>query len=180
MFARTPMLFLATVLAMAACHRADDGGPVAASADAPSPEPTPRHHAKAPAESDAAVVITPADGAPARVGVEVVSSPQAVQRGLMYRQYLAADRGMLFLMNEERIHTFWMKNTLIPLDIIFIGRDMTVAGVAADAVPMSTKQVFVDKPSFYVLEVNAGWAKAHGISAGAKVAFEHVDQDSGS
>src|SRR5215831_13249901 len=70
-----------------------------------------------------------------RVTAEVVSSPATIQRGLMYRNYLPPDDGMLFLMGYEDDHVFWMHNTLIPLDMIFIGKDMKVAGVFASATP---------------------------------------------
>jgi uncharacterized membrane protein (UPF0127 family) len=81
---------------------------------------------------------------------------------------------MLFVMGEERVHTFWMKNTFIALDMIFITKDLKVAGVSADAVPQTEDLRYVDAVSSYVLEVNAGWAKAHGVDAGAAVTFENI------
>ena len=92
----------------------------------------------------------------------------------MYRRHLDADAGMLFLMGEEKVQTFWMKNTYIPLDMIFIQKDMVVAGVYENAPPETLDLRFVEAPSSYVLEVNAFWAKAHGIGAGAKVRYENV------
>jgi uncharacterized membrane protein (UPF0127 family) len=68
-----------------------------------------------------------------------------------------------------------MSNTLIPLDMIFIGRDMKVVGVVEKATPRSTKLRSVGAPSLYVLEVNGGWAAAHGIDAGAAVRFEGTE-----
>jgi uncharacterized membrane protein (UPF0127 family) len=67
-----------------------------------------------------------------------------------------------------------MKNTLIPLDIIFIAKDMTIAGIAENAEPLNESLRKVGKPSLYVLEVNGGWTKQHGVAAGAKVRFENV------
>jgi uncharacterized membrane protein (UPF0127 family) len=119
------------------------------------------------------VILTGASGA-AEVRVEVVATESLIEKGLMYRQYLAPDDGMLFLMGAEQDWRFWMRNTLIPLDILFITRDLTVAGILYDMKPRDTTSKGVDKPSLYVLEVNAGWAKAHGISPGAKVAFDGV------
>jgi uncharacterized membrane protein (UPF0127 family) len=109
------------------------------------------------------------------VSVEVVRSEAAQARGLMYRQHLPPDDGMLFFMGEERVHSFWMMNTLIPLDIIFIGRDLKIVGIAENAEPRTTTGRHVDKPSLYVLEVNGGWSKAHGIGPGTAVRFEGVD-----
>ena len=108
------------------------------------------------------------------VNVEVVSTPAKVEKGLMFREHLPPDDGMLFLMNVERVHTFWMKNTLISLDIIFIGKDMTVAGISQNALPRSEAILQVGKPSFYVLEVNGGWTAQHKVTAGSTVRFEGV------
>ena len=108
------------------------------------------------------------------VTVEVVSTPAKVEKGLMFREHLPPDDGMLFIMGTERDHAFWMKNTLISLDMIYIAKDMTVAGVAHDAVPRSEALVKVGAPSLYVLEVNGGWAAKHKVVAGAKVRFVDV------
>jgi uncharacterized membrane protein (UPF0127 family) len=103
------------------------------------------------------------------VAVEVVSTPEALARGLMYRTELADGRGMLFLFPEEQDHRFWMKNTLIPLDMIFIGGDGLIVGVHRDATPLSTVTVGVGRPSRYVLEVPGGWTARRGIAAGQRV-----------
>ena len=112
---------------------------------------------------------------PSVVTVEVVASPGLIQRGLMYRKFLGPDAGMLFMMPDEDDHQFWMKNTLISLDIMFISADMKVAGVLYDMQPHDTTSRGVGAPSKYVLEVNGGWAKAHGVSAGTSVTFDGVD-----
>ncbi len=112
---------------------------------------------------------------PSVVTVEVVASPGLIQRGLMYRKFLAPDAGMLFLMPDEDDHQFWMKNTLIPLDIMFISSDMKVAGILENMQPHDTHSRGVGRLSRYVLEVNAGWAKAHGVSAGTSITFDGVD-----
>ena len=173
MGARLTVFALASCLSMSSCHRADDAAPVAANDSRPAKAP-PRP-GKAPVVLDSAVVLTPAGGAPARVAVEVVRTRPKIRRGLMYRQHLPTDQGMLFLMKREEIHTFWMKNTLISLDMIFISSDMVVAGVVENTEPRTTRQRFVDEPSRYVLEVNGGWAAAHGVAAGTRVEFENVE-----
>lgn len=121
------------------------------------------------------VVMSPPDHERVAVTVEVVRTPEQIQRGLMYRRSLPQEHGMLFLMGEERIHSFWMRNTYIPLDMIFIGKDMRVAGVVANAAPLTDDSRRVDKPSYYVLEVNAGWASAHHVGPGTPVRFKNVD-----
>jgi uncharacterized membrane protein (UPF0127 family) len=120
------------------------------------------------------VHLTGADGKVHTVTVEVVRTGKELERGLMYRRHLDPDAGMLFLMGEEKVQTFWMKNTYLPLDMIFIQKDMVVAGVYENAPPQTLDLRYVDKPSSYVLEVNAFWAREHGIGAGAKVRYENV------
>jgi uncharacterized membrane protein (UPF0127 family) len=112
---------------------------------------------------------------PSVVTVEVVASPGLIQRGLMYRKFLAPEAGMLFLMPDEDDHQFWMKNTLIPLDIMFISSDMKVVGILENMQPHDTNSRGVGAVSRFVLEVNAGWAKAHGVSAGTSITFDGVD-----
>jgi len=103
------------------------------------------------------------------VRVEVVSTPEALAHGLMYRSELADGHGMLFVFPEESDHRFWMKNTLIPLDMIFIGADGTIVGIHRDATPLSTAPVGVGRPSRYVLEVPGGWTGRTGVAPGQRV-----------
>lgn len=126
--------------------------------------------------AQAAVILEPPGHPPAEVTVEIASTPRQIQRGLMYREHMPPDHGMLFLMREERVHSFWMHNTLIPLDMIFIGRDMKVAGVVANAEPLTDTSRRVNAPSYYVLEVNGGWAAAHHVAAGTPVRFRDVPE----
>jgi uncharacterized membrane protein (UPF0127 family) len=81
---------------------------------------------------------------------------------------------MLFLMGEESVHAFWMRNTLIPLDMIFIAKNMTIAGIVENAEPRTDTLRQVQAPSTYVLEVVGGYCAAHKVSAGATVRFEGV------
>lgn len=120
------------------------------------------------------VHLTATDGTEHTVTVEVVREEAEVTRGLMYRRHLDPEAGMLFLMGEEEQQVFWMKNTMIPLDMIFIHDDFTVLGVVENAKPQTLDQRYVEGTSTYVLEVNGGWARAHGIGAGAKARFENV------
>jgi hypothetical protein len=106
----------------------------------------------------------------------VVATEAKIERGLMYREHLPPDAGMLFMMGREYDWAFYMRNTLIPLDMLFIGKDLTVAGVVVNAEPRTETLRRVGKPSLYVLEVNGGWAAAHGVTAGAKVRFENIDR----
>ena len=141
--------------------------------DAPATPVAPPVEAPKPANQPKVSIDTPRGAI--TVDVEVVATPAKIEKGLMYRQYLAPDAGMLFLMGKEKDWTFWMHNTLIPLDMIFIGKDMKVAGVVANATPRTDDHRSVGAASLYVLEVNGGWAAAHGIAAGASVKWDGVD-----
>jgi len=143
-----------------------------------TPSATPDSVASAP-RSDAgaagpAVVLLPDGLAPARVRVSLARTEAQQQRGLMYVQNLPVDDGMLFLFDIEKVQGFWMKNTLIPLDMIFIRSDMTVVGIVANAKPLSLETLSVGQPSRFVLEVNGGWSAQHGVTAGTKVQFDNV------
>ncbi len=120
-----------------------------------------------------ALVETPS-GRLAAVRVEVARTPAEQERGLMFRERLGADEGMLFVFPATGEHSFWMKNTLLPLDMIFIGEDGLVVGVVHDAQPLTTTPRGVGVPSRYVLEVNGGWSAAHGVTRGDRVRFENV------
>jgi uncharacterized protein len=131
----------------------------------------------APASSQATPmpkVYLSTQGGDLAVSVEIVATEAKIQRGLMFREHLPPDQGMLFLMGEERPWSFWMRNTLIPLDMIFIGKDMKVAGVVENAEPRTETLREVKAPSLYVLEVNGGYCAAHKVGAGAAVRFEAV------
>jgi uncharacterized protein len=121
------------------------------------------------------VVVMPEGQAQSKVRVSLARTDVERQHGLMYVQNLAPDDGMLFLFDEDAVQSFWMKNTLIPLDLIFIRSDMTVAGVVANAQPLTLTPRTVGIPSRYVLEVNGGWAARHGVAADStKVRFDNL------
>jgi len=115
------------------------------------------------------VVVHTAAGAAVRVPVELALTRVQQSRGLMYRKDLPEDAGMLFVFPETEVRTFWMKNTVLPLDMIFIGEDLRIVGIVEDAVPFTETSRSVGKPSRYVLEVHAGFCKRHGIAAGDRV-----------
>lgn len=117
------------------------------------------------------VYIATSQGKEVRVRVEVARSPEERRIGLMHRQSLDKGSGMIFIFEKQDIQTFWMKNTLIPLDMIFIGTDLEVVGAVQNAQPMSLKPCMVDKPSQFVLEVAGGFVQRHGIGPGTSVRF---------
>lgn len=108
-----------------------------------------------------------------RFTVEVAASEEEQQTGLMNRSVLARDRGMVFPLREPRVASFWMKNTLIPLDIIYVRTDGTIANIAANAVPLSLEPMESEGVVAAVLEINGGQAAELGIGPGDKVEWPH-------
>ena len=115
--------------------------------------------------------IAASGAAPIRLTVEIAAQDGERQKGLMFRERMADDEGMLFLFATERYNSFWMHNTLIPLDMFFIDSDWNVVGVVENATPLTDDPRRVDRMSRYVLEVNAGFARRYGLGAGARVKF---------
>jgi uncharacterized membrane protein (UPF0127 family) len=105
------------------------------------------------------------------VQVELADTPEKRERGLMFRKELADGHGMLFLFDEEGEHSFWMKDTLIPLDLIFVDSSGRVTGIIARARPL-TLEPRSGGPSRMVLEVPGGWAAAHGVRVGDRMTVE--------
>ncbi|MCW8861471.1 MAG: DUF192 domain-containing protein [Rhodospirillales bacterium] len=101
--------------------------------------------------------------------VELASSESQRSRGLMFRQSLPSDAGMLFDFGDERPVAMWMKDTPVSLDMIFISGNGLVVGVAENTVPFSTAVIRSPAPARAVLEVNAGTAEGLGIGVGSRV-----------
>jgi len=116
------------------------------------------------------LTVTTTDG-PHRFMVEVARTDAEQQQGLMFRREMGADEGMIFPRNPPRMASFWMKNTVLSLDIIFIGPDGRVINVAAGAVPYSLDPVPSDAPAAAVLELNAGRAAELGIGPGTLITW---------
>src|SRR5262249_51269459 len=120
------------------------------------------------------VVLRPTDRPAVSVKVELARTDAARQRGLMYRDRLEPDHGMLFIFDNDAQQSFWMKNPYIPLDMIFITSGLRVLGVVENAEPLTTTPRFVKGVSRYVLEVVGGYAQQHGITAGTPVELRNV------
>ena len=107
-----------------------------------------------------------------RFTVEIADTPEQQARGMMFRRSLAEDRGMLFPYDPPQEVGFWMKNTLIPLDIIFIRADGTIARIAANTTPHSLDPVASGEPVASVLELRGGRAAELGIREGDQVSWQ--------
>jgi uncharacterized protein len=117
------------------------------------------------------VLFTDAPGSP-RLSVELARTEPEKERGLMFRTKMPDDQGMLFSWNNEEPRTFWMHNTCIPLDMMFIARDGTITGILEQVPTLNDAARGVPCPAAYVLEVNAGWSRSHGVKSGTIVHFE--------
>lgn len=154
---RTPSLprfFLSVLVAMRVCMAGFlfmSAGPVRAAEEATEP-----------------LSIVTASG-PHKFAVEVMHTDAQRERGLMFRRFLPQDRGMLFDFKTVRPVMMWMKNTYIPLDMIFIARSGRVTGIAANAEPLSERIIPSGAPVFAVLEVNAGTAAKIKLKIGDRV-----------
>ncbi|MAN78521.1 MAG: hypothetical protein CML24_15375 [Rhizobiales bacterium] len=109
--------------------------------------------------------------------VEIADTPEETSRGLMFREELAADAGMLFDFIDERPASFWMQNTLIPLDMLFIKADGEVVRIHENAVPMDTTPIPSGEPVRFVLEIPGGRSAELGLKAGARLEHPRVELD---
>jgi uncharacterized protein len=107
-----------------------------------------------------------------RYVVEIAETPPQQTKGMMFRTELADDKGMLFPFREPRMASFWMKNTVIPLDIIFIRSDGLIENIGENAIPYSTDTVESTGPVTAVLELRGGLTSELGIAAGDKVSWK--------
>jgi uncharacterized membrane protein (UPF0127 family) len=138
------------VIAMLACACADSDGE-------PTLLPTAR--------------ITVSDGEIVEeLTVELATTGPQHTQGLMFRQSLAEDRGMLFLFDQERSGGFWMKDTYVPLDIAYLAADGTVLEIR-EGVPLNTQILTPAQSYWHVLEVNRGWFERHHLGVGARVSI---------
>lgn len=127
------------------------------------------------AETGTGAVAQALELVPLRVGgieiqVEIADDADERQRGLMYRESLAEDQGMLFVYPEQRTLGFWMKNTLIPLDIAYVDREGRIVDIQ-QMEPQTTETHDSAAPAMYALEMNKGWFEANGIRIGDLIEF---------
>lgn len=117
------------------------------------------------------LAIVGADGRRHEYAVEVASTPEQLTQGLMFRRQMAANAGMIFDFQLSKPVSMWMKNTLIPLDMVFVDQRGIITGIAERAVPQSLDIISSPGPARAVIELNGGAAQAAGIKAGDRVVF---------
>jgi len=123
------------------------------------------------------VTISTQQGRQLTFTVEVADTPSERELGLQFRRELAPDHGMLFIFPSEREQSFWMKNTPIALDMIFINKDQKIVGIVEETVPFSLDPRRVSAPSQFVLEINGGVSRRYTIQPGDTVRFEGIATD---
>lgn len=116
-----------------------------------------------------------ADGRPiVKINIEIAETDAEQQQGLMNRPFMSNDQGMLFIFNRDEPRSFWMRNTIIPLDIIYVNSSMEIIHIAENTEPYSDRPVPSGKPARYVVEVNAGFCAQYGITDGCKIQYSRI------
>ena len=105
------------------------------------------------------------------IDIEIADNEQKTAQGLMYRSSMPQNAGMLFLMPREDIQSFWMRNTYIPLDMIFVNSNKEIVTIHANTTPMNENSYISKAPALYVVEVNAGYCNKNNIKEGDKIDF---------
>ncbi len=116
-------------------------------------------------------IVAPDGAAHATVSVEIADTDTTRELGLMYRRHLDENAGMIFVFAAPSHQQFWMKNTVIPLDMIFAGADGRIIGIVREAKPFTESIDAVAGDSQYVLEVNGGFCARHQVKAGDTLRF---------
>jgi uncharacterized membrane protein (UPF0127 family) len=142
--------------------------PPAATPPACPPDPEPNLKL---ATADLSFSDVKVGGSDLKIQVEVAKSQHEVERGLMYRRSMPDDHGMIFKLEGRSDHMFWMHNTCIPLDMMFVDDDGLIVGIVEGAEPLTESTRSVGCPSVFVVEVNGGFSRKHGVAPGQKIAI---------
>ncbi len=122
-------------------------------------------------QGELSFISQPSGDTLAMIDIEVADDSQLRARGLMYRRSIPENAGMLFVQGMEEIQSFWMKNTYIPLDILFVDANKEIVTIHANTTPLKEWNYASTKPALYVVEVNAGFSNRHNISIGDRIEF---------
>jgi uncharacterized membrane protein (UPF0127 family) len=106
------------------------------------------------------------------IDVEIPNTKEGMIKGLMYRKTMANTQGMLFVHDKIKTHFFWMKNTFIPLDMIFIDKGLQIVGIEKNTTPLSEKLIPIPKETQFTVEVNAGFCDQYGVDLGDKIVIK--------
>ena len=135
----------------------------------PTPEPTPKYEFR---QDGTLEIISPEGITKATFAIEIAEKEEELMRGLKYRETMAENQGMLFIFEFPDIYDFWMQDTYLPLDILFIASDGTINYIYEKAIPFSENRITPSSLHKYVLEVNAGTVKKFNIKTGDKIKWK--------
>lgn len=143
-----------------------------------NPKPLPKKESSAistaPAfRADGRLTLLRQQGEPVSIEIEIADQEDERMQGLMYRHYLPENAGMFFIFDHEELRSFWMKNTYISLDIIYINSDMEIVSIQKYTQPKSTYSLPSEKPAKYVLEVTAGYTDQYDIKPGDRIEYSY-------
>jgi len=122
-------------------------------------------------EGELAVLSSETDSIKANFDIEIAETDYETETGLMYRKSMKKDRGMLFIQPTESLQYFYMKNTEIPLDIIYINSGMKIVSFQKNAEPFNENTLPSNAPAKYILEINAGLSDQLGLQVGDSISF---------
>lgn len=126
-------------------------------------------------QKDGELTFQSADGKYiAKINIEIADDDDKRTKGMMDRLSMKEEQGMLFLFPYETIQSFWMKNTVIPLDLIFVNRENVIVTIRKEAIPFDTGQYTSTKPAINVVEVVAGYTDLYGIRVGDKIVWRRI------
>jgi hypothetical protein len=123
-------------------------------------------------EGELSIYKAATDSLLVKLDIEVAETPYETETGLMYRSGMEKDQGMLFVFSDVAMHSFYMKNTEFPLDIIFVDENLRVAHIRENAVPYNEMGIPSTVPVKYVLEVNAGSTKKWSLETGDRISYQ--------
>lgn len=118
--------------------------------------------------------ITKDDKFLSKIDVEIADDDSKRETGLMYRDRMKMNQGMLFIFPAQQYQSFWMHNTQLPLDMIFVNKNLDVVTIHKDTTPFSDQTYSSTRPALYVVEVNAGYCDMNNISVGNKIVWRRI------
>jgi uncharacterized membrane protein (UPF0127 family) len=131
-------------------------------------------HAASPPALPVETITIDTKAGPHPFSVEVAADDESREKGLMYRMSMAPDAGMLFDFHTPQLVSFWMENTVLPLDMLFVRADGTIARIKENATPYSRENIPSGEPVEFVIELNGGRAAALGITEGGRIHTPHL------
>jgi len=118
--------------------------------------------------------ITKDDKFLSKIDIEIADDDSKRETGLMYRDRMKMNQGMLFIFPAQQYQSFWMHNTQLPLDMIFVNKNLEIVTIHKDTTPFSDQTYSSTKPALYVVEVNAGYCDMNNINVGNKIVWRRI------